>query len=302
MSAQGTIRRWTLIIEKITSQQNPSFQVLKDYLHGHGFEISPRTLQRDIEQIRYEFGIEIKYNRAQNGYYIDKSESINLDSFLRFLEIINTANLISDSLKDGKDALNYISFESQGNLKGIENLKSLLFAIKNHRRIVFTHENFETGKKREYSMKPYLLKEYQNRWYIVGLFTGLNEFRTFGIDRIENLQVLSETFEPNLKLNPAKLFENTVGLVYSYNELEDVILSFTPLQAKYIKSLPLHKSQEIIKETSKEVIVKLNVIPNFELKQKILMLGDQVKVLKPKWFAKDVKTSLNNSLRAYKKH
>ena len=301
MSAHGTIRRYTLIIEKLISHQNPSFQILKEYLHDHGFEISPRTLQRDIEQIRNEFAVEIKYNRSKNGYYIDKDDSINFDAFLRFLEIVGTANLISESLKDGKGTLNYISFESQGSLKGIENLKSLLFAIKNHRKITFIHENFETGKTRKYSVKPYLLKEYQNRWYVIGLLPGLNEFRTFAIDRIEKVEVLSETFEPNNKINPAKLFENTIGLVYSYNKLEEVILSFTPLQAKYVKSLPLHKSQEIIKETNKEVIVKLKVIPNYELMQKILMIGYQVKVLEPEWFKEDIMKSLKENLKNYER-
>jgi predicted DNA-binding transcriptional regulator YafY len=148
-------------------------------------------------------------------------------------------------------------------------------------------------------LKPYLLKEYQNRWYVVGLLVGLNEFRSFGIDRIENIEVLNETFKADHKLNPSQLFENTIGLTYSNNKLEEVILSFTPLQAKYVKSLPLHKSQEIVKETNKEVIVKLKVIPNFELKQKILMLGDQVKVIEPKWFAKDIKKVLKATLKFY---
>ena len=123
MSAQGTIRRYILIVEKVSSTSYPSFKVLSDYLFENGFEISQRTLQRNIEQIRYEFGIEIKYDRTKNGYFIDKETSINLDSFLRFLEIAGTANLLTESLKDGRNTLNYISFEAQGNLKGIENLK-----------------------------------------------------------------------------------------------------------------------------------------------------------------------------------
>jgi predicted DNA-binding transcriptional regulator YafY len=74
MSAQGTIKRYLLIIEKITSTKSPSFQVLRGHLSDHGFEISERTLQRNIEQIRYEFGIEIKYDRTQKGYHVDKEE------------------------------------------------------------------------------------------------------------------------------------------------------------------------------------------------------------------------------------
>ncbi len=300
MSAQGTIKRYLLIVEKITSTKSPSFQVLRGHLSDHGFEISERTLQRNIEQIRYEFGIEIKYNRTENGYYVDKEESFNYDAFMKFLEIVSTADLLTESLKDGKDTMSYISFETDGNLKGIENLKSFLFAIKNNRIIFFTHENYETGKRKSYRMKPYLLKEYQNRWYIVGLIKG-NEFRTFGIDRIESVELLTDTFTPDPKLNPAKLFENIVGLTFSMGKPEDVILSFTHLQGKYIQALPLHRSQQIIKGTKDEFLVKLSVIPNFELKQKILMLGDSVKVLQPEWLAKEIKSVLINALKLYKK-
>jgi predicted DNA-binding transcriptional regulator YafY len=300
MSKHGTIRRYTLIIEKIGRNQYPRFEIIKDYLFEHGFEVSTRTIQRDIEQIRFEFGIEIKYDRPRNGYFIDTETSINPDSFLRFLEIVNTAELLTESLKESKDMLNYISFESHGGLRGIENLKPLLFAIKNHRKVSFTHENFDTGKQRKYSVRPYLLKEYQNRWYLVGIIGGLKEFRTFGIDRILNLEVKKEIFKPETKTDPIELFKNTVGLSYSYNELEEVVLSFTPLQAKYVKSLPLHKSQEIIEDNEKEVQVKLRIIPNFEFKQKILMLGEAVKVLEPKWLADDIKKSLTIALKNYK--
>jgi len=282
MSQHGTIRRHSLIIEKIGRNQYPSFDLIKDYLFEHGFEVSPRTIQRDIEQIRYEFGIEIKYHRYRNGYFIDTEASINLDGFLRFLEIVNTATLLTESLRDSKETLNYISFESRGDLRGIENLKPLLFAITNHRKISFSHENFQTGQQRKYSVRPYMLKEYQNRWYLVGIIGGTSEFRTFGVDRILNLVVKDETFHPGSRKNPLELFENTVGLTYSSHELEAVILSFTPLQGKYVRALPFHKSQEIIEENEKEFRVRLRIIPNYEFKQKIMMLGETVIVLQPK--------------------
>lgn len=95
MSKHGTIRRYTLEIEKIRRGQFPSFQEIKDYLFEHGFEIGARTIQRDIEQIRFEFGIEIKYDRDKNGYYIDYVNSLNIESFFRFLEIVNTAELLT---------------------------------------------------------------------------------------------------------------------------------------------------------------------------------------------------------------
>lgn len=299
MSNQGTIRRYTLIIEKIKSRINPSFNLLRDFLLEHGFEISNRTLQRDIEQIRIEFGVEIKYDRSRNGYYIDEEESINLDSFLKFLEIVATANLLSQTLKDGKEALKFISFESEGNLKGIENLQAILFATKNRRIVSFTHFSYTSEKETEYQVNPYLLKEYQNRWYLFGFVDGINEFRTFGIDRIENLSVKTKTFKPESKINPQQYFENVVGLNYSLNKPIEILLSFTPLQGKYIKTLPLHHSQKIIKETAKEVHATLFITPNYEFLQKLLMLGDNVKILKPKELVSEMKSALKSALKQY---
>src|SRR5690554_5411724 len=157
MSKHGIIRRYTLEIEKIKRGQLPSFKEIKDYLHDHGFEVGDRTIQRDIEQIRFEFGIEIKYDRARNGYYIDYENSLNVESFFRFLEIVNTSELLIESLHESKDALRHISFDTGGGLKGIENLKPLLSAIKDNRKIGFSHYNFHTGKTRKYTLKPYLL-------------------------------------------------------------------------------------------------------------------------------------------------
>jgi len=300
MSAPGTIRRYALIIEKIGQEQYPSFEALKDHLLDHGFEVSDRTIQRDIEEIRFDFGIEITYDRHRNGYYIDRELSVNMENFLSFLKIAHTAGLLADSLQESKESLNYIAFEAQGTLRGNELLKPLLMAIRNRRKISFTYESFSTGKKTKYSVRPYLLKEYANRWYLVGTLIGSDEFRTFGIDRVLDLHVRKETFRRQPKADPRSLFEHTQGLGYSTNKREEVILSFTPLQGKYIKALPLHHSQVVLKENKKELRVKLDIVPNYELKQQILMLGETVQVIRPGWLADEVKESLKAALKKYK--
>ncbi len=98
MSKHGVIRRYILLIEKIGKKQFPSFDDLKEFLSDHGFRISSRTLQRDMEQIRFEFGLEIEYNHLKNGYFFNFEKSLNLDSFFRFLEIVNTAHLLTEKL------------------------------------------------------------------------------------------------------------------------------------------------------------------------------------------------------------
>lgn len=299
MSRQGTIRRYTLIIEKVNHNQYPSFAEIQDYLDDFGFSISKRTLERDIAAIRNEFGLEITYNRIKEGYYIDEENSINIDSFLRFLEIVNTAELLTESLSDSKETLDYISFDKGGGLKGIEFLKPLLQAIKEHRKIRFKHFSYQTEKSKTYSLQPYLLKEYQNRWYIVGVVSGMNEMRTFGLDRISDLQVKDELFEPNQKLNPHQKFADAIGVVYALGEKQKVILSFTPSQGYYVKSLPLHKSQVVLIDNDEECRVELNIVPNYELVQQIIMHHDQVKVIEPKWLVDEIREHFQNALNQY---
>ncbi len=299
MSKHGTIRRYTLEIEKIKQGQLPSFQIIKDYLVGHGFEVADRTIQRDFEQIRFEFGVEIKYAREKNGYYIDYENSLNIESFFRFLEIVNTAELLTESLLESKDSLKHLSFDTGGGLKGVEHLKPLLKAIKDNRVISFLHFNFHTNKTNKHTLMPYLLKEYQNRWYVIGIHKDFDEFRTFGIDRIEELEVKTQTFIPDKKLNPVELFNQVIGLVYSANTVQKVILSFTSAQGYYIKTLPLHSSQKIIIDNEKECRISLEVAPNYELTQQILKHGDTVKVLEPEWLAAEIKDTLKRTLEKY---
>jgi predicted DNA-binding transcriptional regulator YafY len=300
MSKHGMIKRYMLIIEKINSNHAPSFFDIDAHLRKNGFEYSKRTIDRDIENIRNDFGIEIVYNRSSNNYYIDKEKSVNLETFNRFLEIAGVADLLSEGLNKKKNILSYISFESENLVsKGTEMLQPILSAILNHKEISFTHENFQKKTFKTIKLYPYLLKEYQDRWYVVGTLDKKKTIRTYGLDRMTELKETGEEFVPNAKIIPKELFENVIGLVYSTHELCDVVLSFTPNQAKYIKTLPLHHSQIVLKEDAKECVVKLKIIPNYEFKQRVLMQGANVKVIEPQWFADEVAGDLLAAAKLY---
>jgi predicted DNA-binding transcriptional regulator YafY len=299
MSRQGTIHRYTLIIEKINRNQFPSFQEIQEFLIDCGFELSKRTIERDIEAIRNEFGVEITFDRSKLGYFIDIEKSVNIESFLRFLEIVNTAELLTNSLSESKETLNYISFDQGGGLKGIELLRPLLQATKEHRKVSFKHFNFQTKKSRKYTLSPYLLKEYQNRWYVVGVVSGIGEMRTFGVDRIEDIKVKDEFFNVDPKLNPQERFNEVIGVVYSVSEKQTVILSFLPSQGHYVKTLPIHGSQKVLIDSDEECRIEIKVAPNYELIQLILMNNDKVKVIEPSWLVEEIKGLLEETLKKY---
>ncbi len=299
MSRHSTIRRYALIIEKTDRRLYPSFREIKEFLVKHGFEISDRTIQRDIEQMRLNFGIEITYDRLHDGYYIDRERTLHIDNFLRFLQIAQTAELLTESLQESRDTLQYIDFESQGELRGSELLKPFLSAIRNHREVIFMHENFMREQPKLHRVRPYLLKEYLNRWYLVSTTLDNNECRIFGIDRISYLEITAQNFEPDPELKPQELFRNTIGLTYSESEPQPVELSFTPLQGKYVKALPMHHSQEIITDNENELRVRLFINPNLEFRQRVMMLGDAVRVISPNWLVAEIKNALDAARKRY---
>jgi predicted DNA-binding transcriptional regulator YafY len=299
MSQRGTIKRYTAIIEKVGGQQYPSAQAILEFLEDLGFSISKRTFERDLDAIRNEFGVEITYDSVKRGYFIDESNSVELSSFLRFLEIVNTADLLTESLSESKQTLNYIHFDQGGGMRGVEQLRPLLQAIKEQREIKFKHFSYQREKWHVFTMQPYLLKEYQNRWYVVGWVRGVKQFRTFGVDRIKHLEVLSATFERDEKVDLHSKFDATIGVIYGDGKRERIVLWFNNEQKHYVKSLPWHPTQEIIEDNDNGLVISLFVVPNYELIQQILMHHAFVKVIAPNWLMEEVKEKLKKGLEGY---
>lgn len=299
MSQQGKIKRYILILEKVQKGYHPTLKEIIQYLFNQGHEVSSRTIQRDIEQIRYEFKVELKYNTSYRGYEIDIKNSLNIESLLHFLELYNTAEIISDSLQHSKETLNYIMFEAEGQQKGSQHLASILRAIKERLWLTFTHYNFHKDSYSTHRVAPYLLKQYQNRWYVVGKPDYTDEFRSFGVDRISDLQLTTDQFKKDTKVDPRSIFDHLVGLNYSEAQLERIVLEFESFQAKYANSLPLHESQKVLEENESSTLFELHVKPNFEFIQKILMNADRVKVLEPQWLADEVQGYAKRILNQY---
>jgi predicted DNA-binding transcriptional regulator YafY len=300
MATHATLHIFALILEKLSRQKSASLQELKVFLEAHDLGKSERSIARYIEQMRHEFGLDIVYDASNKGYVFDKSNDFEVDLFLNFVQLAQSTGIDLGGKKNMKELMQLVQFDTNQPLQGIENLKDLLFAIQNKRYINFVHTNYHTDKSTSYRIKPILLKQYQYRWYVIG-DVGEDDFRTFGCDRIAHLQIEAMPFVAKNNKIIRQKFEQVIGLNYSEGEMEKVRLKLTSLQAKYLKASPIHASQYIESETRDSVIFAFNLIPNFELIQKILQMSDQVKVLSPASLRFDVKKHLLAALELYKK-
>lgn len=260
-------------------------------------KISERTFHRIKATLRNDYGILIKYSRANNGFYLDEEKSLNIDSFLSHMEIIATAEQISNTLNANINSLSFIAFENKAAIETIPNFKTILEAIQNQLEITFLHNSFYHLKQEEYILKPYLMKQYQNRWYVIG--ETEKGYRTFGIDRMENTTIGTKKFKARTDEAIDK-FSHVIGLNYADHKLEKIHLSFDISQKPYLESLPLHRSQKPVEsKTESTYDIELFIHPNFEFRQQVLKYGSLVKVIEPSWLREEIKEELRKGFEGY---
>jgi len=300
MTKTSSLYRLYLILNKLKKENVcPSKEELKDFLEGHDFKTSSRTIDRDLAEIRIVFGIEVKWDAGRRGYYIDKEESWDYEGMLRLLEVCVLGDLLMDTIGEGKDALKYVLFDSSSDLKGIELMGPILQAIKLHQRIQFDYSKFHEETSETHELEPYALKEYQGRGDVVGTVKGAKKMYVVGLDRIDKLGIVTQTFVPKKTVDPNLEFDEIIGVTRLNEEVEDVVLSFTPLQGNYVKTFPWHRSQKVLVDNENELRIRIRVIPNFELTQRILMQGKSVEVIGPDWLRVEIKENLQNTIEKY---
>ncbi len=296
MSKIETYKRYFLIINKLKFAY--TFEEIAEYLKNQSdgqdmnFTISKRTFQRDINDIRELFNFDIKCQN--NMYFIDKKEDNPLNE--RIQDAFNTFNALNltDSLTS------HIQFE-QRKPQGTENLYGLLHAIQKQELIKIKYQKFWEDNISDRELEPYALKEFKNRWYLMAKEKNNPIVKSFALDRIKDLTLLNKKFQKTVFFDIEAHFKNSFGII-SPNDLplEEVILSFTPFQGKYIKTLPLHHTQEILIDNQKELRIKLQLYVTYDFKMELLSMGDEVKVLQPESLVREMKDTLQKALKRYK--
>ncbi|MFA5302769.1 MAG: WYL domain-containing protein [Bacteroidales bacterium] len=298
MSKRESIARYNLIIKKLrkhpsTYAEIAGYLALESELQGYDFNVSQRTFQRDIQDISSLYNIDIQYDFSKKVYHIlyDDQPQVN-ERILEAFDIFNALNMI-DRLSD------HIHFEKR-RPQGTGNLYGLLHAIKNRLQVSFLYEKFWEEDISVRHACPYALKEFKNRWYVIVNDLKDNKVKTFGLDRLSGLEITRTKFKMPADFNVNERFANCFGIISPNGpEPEDIVLSFNPLQGKYIKTLPLHESQQILKDNDRELLVKLTLFVTHDLLMEILSYGDNVKVIHPAGLVDEIRECYENALAQY---
>lgn len=298
MSKRESIARLNLIINKLRKAP-ATFREVSDYLareselQDYNFNISTRTFQRDIDDILSLCHIDIQFDFNRGVYHIESDAQPDINN--RMLEAFDTYN----ALNVAEGLSRYIHFEKR-KPQGTENLYGLLHAIKNKLKIKFTYQKFWEDDATNRTTDPYALKEFRNRWYLLAKDNKDGNIKTFALDRITELEITNKTFTIPKEYNAEESFRYSFGIISPDNQQpQDIVLSFENFQGKYIKSLPLHESQEVLVDNEDELQVKLKLFITHDFVMELLSYGPDMKVLKPKSLVNAIKSAYKNALGQY---
>ena len=298
MSKRESIARYNLIIKKL--RKHPaSFAEIADYLaleselQEYNFNVSKRTFQRDLEDIRSLYNIDIQFDFSRKVYFLDFDEQPDINE--RILEAFDTFNALnlSDRLS------NNIHFEKR-RPQGTENLYGLLHAIKNQLQIKFTYQKFWEDELTKRNVEPYALKEFRNRWYVLANDLKDNKVKSFALDRLSDLDITKKRFQFPDDFNVNRHYKYCFGIISpNGHKPEEIELSFDPFQGKYIKTLPLHESQQILVDNEEELRIKLTLFITHDFFMELLSYGENLRVIKPESLINDLKSTFKNVLKLY---
>lgn len=329
------------------------FEKCNERLRRDGYpEVSKRTIELDLIDLEFSpFYMEIDQSIVVDGKHIIRykdqtqsifSKQISNDEKQLLSEALSTLGQfsglnnfdwledlqakLSDSSAfggnrdvDGTDAKKVISFSCNPYLKNQNLLGGLFSAISNKVVVSVVYKKFDIDTPSTFVVYPYLLKQYNDRWYLICNSVGDEHFpyradfvMNLPLDRIESYEPHYELPYKDCPLDLNERFDDIVGVTYYENrQLERVLFAISRQAANYIRTKPLHSSQiELPDGKQSEMLCKypklgdyvfftLDCIPNYELQSLLYGYGQKLVVLTPEWLRDEIRKEAEQQLENY---
>lgn len=184
-------------------------------------------------------------------------------------------------LKKGAEKI--VAFDENKEYLATKHIKPLFNAILNKQPLKISYQSFNRTEPRDIIFHPYFLKQYNNRWFCLGMCKDYNPPTNLALDRMIDIQKSRQKFVPNKNINFEEHFEDVVGVTVQ-GDIQKITIKVTKEHWPYIASKPLHGSQKIKLKGDEFVIISIEVKPNYELESLLMSHGNDLEVMEPKSF------------------
>ena len=252
---------------------------------------SRRTFNNHREAIEDVFGIKIECNRSTNRYFIDCSEAISYENS-ESAWLINTFT-VNNILSHGKQRLSgRVSVEDipSGHLYLTEIMEAMIESVE----IEIDYQKYTATDSETLTLRPYAVKEFAKRWYLIAYCVEREGLRVYGLDRVRRLNITSRGFKMVKGFDVDDLFATSFGIYLPEDKARTVTFRVSEKEARFLRDLPLHKSQEEISQEDGYVTFSIFVCPDKNLIMEFCRHGSRIEVLSPD----DVRESVAQELRS----
>ena len=268
---------------------------LRSSVNDEQKELAPRTFSNHTKSIEDIFGIEIACDRHDNTYYIRNEDEIGGSGVRNWMLAALSLNSLLNESAGLKDRIIFENVPSSQKY-----LATVIQAIRDGKVINVTYHSFRKQAPETLVLEPYFLREYKRRWYLYARKGNDNDPHQFALDRISDLKIDETHFSMPKNFSANEYFNGIYGKNKYDKEIpQTVILKASNMQAKYITSLPLHNTHEIVEENEEYTIFKYSFIPDYDFIQDILSFREEVEVLEPECVRDRIKAIISKLDKIY---
>ena len=299
--AKNLLNKYVWLVETIYKAGRITFEEINekwlDNDMSEGVELALRTFHKWRIAAEEMFGLVIECERKGGyHYYIANEAELKRGNIRNWL--LNTVS-VSNLLVDNQHMKDRILLEDVPS--GQEYLADIIEAMKKGCCITMTYQSYWRRNKHTFDVEPYCVKLFKQRWYMVGRGPYNNKVLIYALDRILHMYVTETKFSIPKAFNPEEYFEDYYGVITDDDlDVERVKLKVSAGQANYLRSLPLHHSQQEILAAEGYSVFELRLRPTFDFYQEILWNGEDVEVLEPLWLRKEIAGKIEKMWEKYR--
>lgn len=270
-----------------------------------------RTFADCIRAIETAFGIIISCNARDNyRYRIMQRDWIQKD---RVKEWLISAFAVNTLLQDCQGLTERVVYEEIPS--GNRYLLQVLEAMRENRVLRIWFQDFFDPEPREVLLQPWLVRVFKRRWYVIGPTekksdgeetpsqTVQNSLHRYPLDRIERIETTERAFKMPVDFSAEAYFREAFGIIVDKEDydVENIRLKVydTNHRREYLRSLPLHWTQQETEQHDHYSVFEMRVAPTYDFIQELLSMGSEVEVLSPDYVRQEMKWHANEMMKRY---
>lgn len=254
--------------------------------------IPRRTFIRMKDNILNLFDIKIGYDRKDKKYYIEN----DISECNKNTQFLLSAFAVNQMVSENRDLADRILLEDTPAGSNIF-LPEITTAMRENRRLSITYQNYEMQTAREFEIEPYALRYFGRRWYVLAHNGFLDSLRLYALDRMKDVKISDKLFKLPEDFSADDYFSRYFGVIVTDGKAENIQLKTTDTRAKYLRSLPLHRSQKEIASN----LFELHLVLTDDFINAVRAMGTEVEVLGPKWLRKRLLQEAKDMVKKYSK-